>query len=101
MIKRLAILMATYNGEKYIKEQIESILNQDTEDFDFTLIIRDDGSTDNTKNIIREYVDRGKIIFIEGQNKGAARGFISLLCDNQGYDYYAFSDQDDVGNHNK
>ncbi|MTV69793.1 glycosyltransferase, partial [Streptococcus pneumoniae] len=47
MIKRLAILMATYNGEKYIKEQIESILNQDT-DFDFTLIIRDDGSTDNT-----------------------------------------------------
>lgn len=61
MIKRLAILMATYNGEKYIKEQIESILNQDT-DFDFTLIIRDDGSTDNTKNIIREYVDSGKII---------------------------------------
>ena len=101
MIKRLAILMATYNGEKYIKEQIESILNQDTEDFDFTLIIRDDGSTDNTKNIIREYVDSVKIIFIEGQNKGAARGFISLLCDNPGYDYYAFSDQDDVWNHNK
>ena len=39
MIKRLAILMATYNGEKYIKEQIESILNQDTEDFDFTLLL--------------------------------------------------------------
>ena len=77
MVKRLAVLMATYNGEKYIKEQIESILNQDIH-LDLTLIIRDDGSTDSTKNIIREYSDAGKLIFIEGQNKGAARGFISL-----------------------
>lgn len=100
MVKRLAVLMATYNGEKYIKEQIESILNQDIH-LDLTLIIRDDGSTDSTKNIIREYSDAGKLIFIEGQNKGAARGFISLLRDNPGYDYYAFSDQDDVWNDDK
>lgn len=100
MVKRLAVLMATYNGEKYIKEQIESILKQDI-NLDFTLIIRDDGSTDNTRNIIREYADTGKLVFIEGENKGAARGFISLLRDNPGYDYYAFSDQDDIWNKDK
>ena len=100
MVKRLAVLMATYNGEKYIKEQIESILNQDI-NLDFTLIIRDDGSTDNTRNIICEYADTGKLVFIEGENKGAAQCFISLLRDNPEYDYYAFSDQDDIWNEDK
>lgn len=96
----LAVLMATYNGENYLKEQIESILCQNTE-IDFTLIVRDDGSTDKTQTILQNYADAGKLIFVKGENLGAAKGFISLLRDNPGYDYYAFADQDDVWNSDK
>lgn len=49
---KIAVLMATYNGEKYIEEQIESIIKQNFNDF--TLYIQDDGSTDNTINIITQ-----------------------------------------------
>lgn len=49
----VSILLSTYNGEKHLKEQIESILCQDFDDW--FLYIRDDGSTDNTKNIIQGY----------------------------------------------
>jgi glycosyltransferase involved in cell wall biosynthesis len=97
---RLAVLMATYNGEKYLEEQIESILSQKTK-FEFDLIIRDDGSKDGTREILKKYGQEGKIIFIEGNNIGAAKGFISMLKQAVGYDYYAFSDQDDVWNENK
>ena len=59
------ILMATYNGEKYLREQIDSILNQTYKDW--RLLVRDDGSTDRTVAIINEYVSRykDKIILIE------------------------------------
>ena len=50
---KIDILMATYNGEKYIKEQIDSILENMTDDDE--LIISDDGSNDNTLKIISEY----------------------------------------------
>ena len=50
---KVEILMATYNGEKYLKEQIESIINQSYNDW--TLLIRDDKSKDNTVSIIEEY----------------------------------------------
>ena len=49
----VCVLMSSYNGEKYIKQQIDSILSQ--EDVDLKLVIRDDGSTDGTRDIIREY----------------------------------------------
>ena len=51
----ISVLMPVYNGERYIKETIDSILNQTFEDFEF--IIVNDGSTDNTKNIIESYKD--------------------------------------------
>ena len=55
--------MSTYNGEKYLKEQIDSILAQ--RDVDVTLYIRDDGSADNTENIIREYMQmNNNIVFL-------------------------------------
>ncbi len=97
---KLAVLMATYNGEKYLEEQIESILSQKTE-FEFDLIVRDDGSTDGTCEILKKYEQEGKIVLIEGNNLGAAKGFISMLKQKNGYDYYAFSDQDDVWNETK
>ena len=51
---KVAIILSTYNGEKFIKEQIDSILNQTYKDFD--LIIRDDGSKDNSVEIIKEFI---------------------------------------------
>ena len=97
---RIAVLMATYNGEKYLEEQIDSILNQ-VIDTDFELIVRDDGSTDNTINILNSYSQKKLLTFTAEQNQGAARSFITLLKNNSGFDYYAFSDQDDVWNPDK
>ncbi len=92
---RLAILMSTYNGEKYLKAQIESILQQKVE-IPFDLIVRDDGSTDHTRQILESYCTKGKLKFYTGENLGAAKGFIQILRDHPGYDFYAFADQDDV-----
>ena len=52
-MEKIDILMATYNGEKYLVDQIESILNQTY--LNFNLIISDDNSTDSTKQILRDY----------------------------------------------
>lgn len=96
----IAVLMTTYNGEKFLEEQICSILNQKTE-YEIQLIVRDDGSSDNTINILEKYRNQGKLIYSKGENIGAAKGFIQLLRNNQGFDYYAFADQDDVWMENK
>ena len=97
---KLAILMATYNGEKYLQEQIDSILDQKT-DIPFDLIVRDDGSKDSTLQILEAYREKGLLTYYTGGNLGAAKGFIQMLKDNPGYDFYAFSDQDDVWNPGK
>lgn len=97
---RIAVLMSTYNGKKYIKEQIESILNQKGQ-FNLDLLVRDDGSTDGTLDILNEYSKLGKLRWVKGENLGPAKSFIDLLIDNKGYDFYAFSDQDDVWNLDK
>ncbi len=97
---KLAILMSTYNGEKYLQAQIDSILCQET-DIPFDLIVRDDGSTDGTIAILDAYHREGKLTYYTGENLGAARGFIQALRDNPDYDLYAFADQDDVWNPDK
>ena len=51
--KKVAVIMSTYNGEEFVREQIESILNQTYKNFE--IIVRDDGSKDQTCNIIKEY----------------------------------------------
>ncbi len=97
----LAIIMTTYNGEKYLKGQIDSILNQTYDKF--TLYIRDDNSTDNTKNIIKEYTLKftDKIIEIK-DNKiagGACNNFLFALeyvYNLNKHNIFMFSDQDDV-----
>ncbi len=90
------ILLATYNGEKYISEQIESILCQTYQNF--RILIRDDGSSDNTVKIIKKYVDEypQKIVFIEDDKKGgsAAKNFFHLI-NYANSDYVMFCDQDD------
>lgn len=92
---RTAVLMSSYNGQKYIRQQIDSILAQEG-DFQLELWVRDDGSTDGTKEILQEYADRGQLNWYCGANMGPARSFLDLLGHCRGYDYYAFADQDDV-----
>lgn len=98
----IAILMSTYNGAKYIKEQIDSILNQTYSDF--VLYIRDDGSTDETLSIINYFVLRypQKVVHVDinGDNLGCGQSFLWLL-QHVTADYYMFSDQDDVWLNNK
>lgn len=98
---KIEVVMSTYNGEKYINEQINSIFQQ--EEIDVHLTVRDDGSTDNTKNILNEiykkYPDKVKII--EGVNLGYRKSFMYALKEAVTADYYAFSDQDDVWLSNK
>lgn len=93
----IAILMSTYNGEKYIQEQIESLLQQTVTDWQ--LFVRDDGSKDQTVNIIGEYVRKyPQKIFLSTDakgNLGAGSSFMYLL-ENVSADYYMFCDQDDV-----
>lgn len=89
----VAVLMSTYNGERYLKEQLDSILSQSMPDF--TLYIRDDGSTDGTAALIRSYED-SRIRFYQGENLGPAESFFSLLRMAREADYVFFSDQDDI-----
>lgn len=91
---KLAVLMSTYNGEQYLPQQIESILNQVC-DFRIDLWVRDDGSADSTHAILQQYADRGKLRWYTGENLKSAKSFLDLIHHCPGYDYYAFSDQDD------
>lgn len=94
MIMKIAVLMSTYNGEKFIRVQIESILEQRC-DGQVDLIVRDDGSTDGTKDILQHYADQGKLTWYVGENLAPAKSFLDLVSRFPGYDYYAFCDQDD------
>ena len=91
---KITVLMSTYNGEKYLTEQIESILNQ--KDVNVSIIVRDDGSTDKTLAILRQYQENGALTFYTGENLGPQRSFLYLLQHAPQCDYYAFADQDDV-----
>lgn len=97
MKKRIQILMSTYNGEKYIKKQLESIIFQKNIDFD--LLIRDDGSQDKTTEICEIY--NGFITICKGYNMGPAKSFYKLVELSGDFDFYAFSDQDDIWDEDK
>ena len=96
---KVVVMMSTYNGEKYIEEQIESIFGQ--KGVCIKLIVRDDGSTDGTIKILENYETLGKLQFIQGENKGFAESFWEMLLNAPEGDYYAFADQDDVWLENK
>lgn len=96
-MKKVVIMMSTYNGEEYLEEQLESLLNLDSNDLEIDIKIRDDGSTDNTKLILEKYSNENKnISWYQGENKKPAYSFFELLLNQKDYDYYAFCDQDDV-----
>lgn len=94
------VLMSTYNGQRYIEEQINSILNQ--ENCKINLIVRDDGSTDKTKSILKKYAEKGLLKFVEdGMNLGPAQSFFRLVELAPSNGFYAFADQDDYWNPDK
>jgi rhamnosyltransferase len=86
----VVVLMSTYNGEAHLEEQIKSILGQ--EGVNVRLIIRDDGSKDNTVSIAKKYSNE----VIIGKNLGYRYSFLELIKNAPEADYYALSDQDDI-----
>lgn len=99
-MKKILVLMSTYNGELFVEEQINSILNQ--EGVEVELLIRDDGSIDNTVAIIEKCASKhNNVSFFCGKNVGPAKSFIDLIVCAKDADYYAFADQDDVWDKNK
>lgn len=99
----VTILMATYNGAKFLPEQIESIIAQTYSDWQ--LIIRDDRSTDNTVQIIERYLydDRIKLINYGSDYGSACTNFSNLVewAKQNSTGYIMFSDQDDIWKNNK
>ena len=101
MNPKIEILMATYNGEKYIGEQINSIINQTYTNWN--LLIRDDGSKDKTLNIIKKYEKMDNRIILIRDNKdnlGFVKNFEELLKKSR-TEFVMFSDQDDYWLENK
>lgn len=99
-MEKVDILLATYNGQKYIREQIDSILNQTYKEF--RLLISDDGSTDGTREILNEYKSKDNRIevFMQEKNLGVVKNFEFLLGKVEAK-YYMFSDQDDIWKESK
>lgn len=94
--KKVVILMSTYNGEKYLAEQLNSLINQTYKNIE--ILIRDDGSNDNTIDIINEYAKNNSNIVVKiGENLGFINSFFELLkIADSNADYFAYCDQDDV-----
>lgn len=97
----IAVLLSTYNGSEYIKEQLDSIISQKS--VSIKLIVRDDGSTDDTYQKLIFFTERHPdtdIILIKGENVGYVKSFCLLtkfaLENFPDIQYFSFSDQDDV-----
>lgn len=95
---KISVLISTYNGERYIEEQLDSIFAQTFDDFH--VYIRDDGSSDGTCQVIDEYIERrgvyDMISFEKGNNIGFCASFMKLLKSTPEGECWAFCDQDDV-----
>ncbi|MGV1069557.1 glycosyltransferase [Clostridium perfringens] len=100
-MESVLILLSTYNGEKYLEQQLKSLINQC--DVDVNILIRDDGSNDGTINILKKWekIEKDKVKWYSGKNLKAAKSFMDLVDKAKVYKYYAYCDQDDVWDKNK
>lgn len=100
MKRSVTVLLSTYNGEKFLKPLLNSILAQDTLDgkLIIKIFVRDDGSSDNTIEILKMYENEGLITLGDfgKANVGFAKSFSWLIKNAPNSDYYAFCDQDDI-----
>lgn len=98
-MKTVAVLMSTYNGSKYLKVQIDCVLNQIGVKIIF--FVRDDASKDETQAILESYARQGKLFWFTGNNLGPSKSFMDLIFSAPIADYYALCDQDDFWENNK
>lgn len=98
-MKSVLVLMSTYNGEKYLREQLDSIFKQI--DVDVRVLVRDDGSRDSTVKILEEYHQNKNLEYIKGENINWMHSFWFLVNMANDCDFYAFSDQDDIWDNDK
>lgn len=96
MSPKVLILLSAYNGERYLKEQAESILTQEG-GFSLVLRIRSDGSKDATEEVVRSLQEAypGRVEYLAGDNIGYNASFFTLIDGAAGYDVYGLCDQDD------
>lgn len=90
---KVVVLLSTYNGEKYLEQQIDSILAQTEQNL--FIVARDDGSTDRTLEILESYAAGDRLRWYDGKNLGPEKSFLDLLRNSDEAEYYAFCDQDD------
>ena len=96
-MKRVMVVMSAYNGSKYITQQLDSIFRQ--KDVDVTCYVRNDGSTDNTLEVLNNLtppLSATHLIIDDGDNVGWEKSFLLALRAAPEADYYAFADQDDI-----
>lgn len=96
MMRKILVIMPTYNGEKYLSEQLESIWHQ--KGVELSVLVRDDGSTDGTQALLDRYQSEGKLTWYTGGHLNVAKGVFDLMKKATQYDvdYISFADQDDV-----
>jgi glycosyltransferase involved in cell wall biosynthesis len=99
MKEKVTILLSTYNGEKYLDEQLCSLFIQ--ENVEIQVFVRDDGSTDKTCSILEKWASEYPLTWYQGNNIGPSRSFMELIYRAPQSSYYAFCDQDDVWDANK
>lgn len=97
-VKKIAVVMSTYNGAAHLREQIDSIVDQELPvGCSLELHVRDDGSTDETKEILACYAAQDKLTYEVGPNIGVVGSFLCLVKEiPSSIDYLCFADQDDV-----
>jgi glycosyltransferase involved in cell wall biosynthesis len=92
---KVRVLLSTYNGEKFVEELIRSVLEQTGVEIE--ILIRDDGSSDNTIGILENLMSHNpEITLLQGQNIGVTSSFFELLKEPSEAEFFAFADQDDV-----
>lgn len=93
--KKVQILLSTYNGERYLEEQMGSLSRQTYPNI--CILIRDDGSKDRTLEILEKYKNRHGVKVLYGENKGVVESFFELIKNvDENCEFIAFCDQDDV-----
>lgn len=102
LAKSVIILLSTYNGSSFLNTQLQSFAKQLYWQ-NCTLFVRDDGSTDETVQILKQFAkeNAGKVIITEGKNIGFVKSFFWLLQNAPKADYYSFADQDDLWQQDK
>ena len=99
-MEKVSVLIATYNGGRFLREQLESVLGQTYTNLE--ILVRDDQSTDNTYSILEEFSARDPRVVVKrnNENLGINRNFLTLVHEASG-EYIAICDQDDVWEENK